>query len=432
MELGLTLVGISHRTAPLEVRERYVVSGADLAGCLAAVASIPGVEEAYVLSTCNRTEALVVGDPGADPAQALRAHLFRNLAEEQVYVWTGVHALIHVFRVASGLDSMVVGESEVLGQMKRGVDAAQEAKTLGPLLRSLLPQALHVGKRVRAETGLGKGTLSVARVAVDVASQVFGRFEHCRALVVGAGETGILVARHLADRGLRALSFANRTVDRAREAAAEIGGRAFGLDELRTLLSESDVVVTCIEGAGSEVAADLFDRRALRRRDRPVLAIDLSVPRAIERAVAKLPNVLLYDLDDLQKVVARNREGRGQALEESSGILVAELHKFLALRAYASFTPAITAMRERFEKVRDEVLDSVAGARSDKRDLQIAHEMCRKLLDVALDQMKEGARATSSEDAVQREYRRFLAGLGSEPLGSEPFGEGPGRGSSVP
>jgi len=293
MELGLTLVGISHRTAPLEVRERYVVSGADLSGCLAAVSSIPGVEEAYVLSTCNRTEALVVGDPGADPAQALRAHLFRNLAEEQVYVWHGVHALIHVFRVASGLDSMVVGESEVLGQMKRGVDAAQEARTLGPLLRSLLPQALHVGKRVRAETGLGQGTLSVARVAVDVAGQVFGRFERCRALVVGAGETGILVARHLSDRGLRALTFANRTVQRAREAAAEIGGRAFGLEDLRTLLAESDVVVTCIEGAGSEIGADLLDRRALRRRDRPVLAIDLSVPRAIDRAVADLPNVLL-------------------------------------------------------------------------------------------------------------------------------------------
>ena len=415
MELGLSLVGVSHRTAPLEVRERYVVSGADLSGCLAAISAIPGVEEAFVLSTCNRTEALVVGDPGTDPVPPLRAHLFRNLPEEQIYVWRGVHALIHVFRVASGLDSMVVGESEVLGQMKRGVEAAQEAKTLGPLLRSLLPQALHVGKRVRAETGVGRGTLSVARVAVDVAGQAFGRFEGCRALVVGAGETGILVARHLADRGLRSLTFANRTVERAREAAAELGGRAFGLDDLTGLVAESDVVVTCIEGTGSEVGVEAFDRRALRRRDRPLLAIDLSVPRAIDRRVAKLPNVLLYDLDDLQRVVATNRVGRDDALEESSGILVAELHKFLALRAYASFTPAITAMRERFEKVRDEVLDSVAGARSDKKDLQLAHEMCRKLLDVALDQMKEGARATSSEDAIHREYRRFLASLEEAP-----------------
>ena len=177
------------------------------------------------------------------------------------------------------------------------------------------------------------------------------------------------------------------------------------------LVAEEDVVVACIEGTGGELGTDAFDRRALKRRDRPLLAIDLSVPRAIDRAVAKLPNVLLYDLDDLQRVVAGNRRGRDEALEESSAILVAELHKFLALRAYASFTPAITAMRERFEKVRDEVLDSVAGARSDKKDLEIAHEMCRKLLDVALDQMKEGARATSSEVAIEREYRRFLSSL---------------------
>jgi glutamyl-tRNA reductase len=413
VELGLTLVGLSHRTAPLEVRERYVVSGADLSGCLAAIAGIPGVDEAFVLSTCNRTEALVAGDPGSDPAPSLRAHLFRNLPDDQVYVWRGVHALIHVFRVASGLDSMVVGESEVLGQMKRGFDSAQEAKTLGPLLRALLPQALHVGKRVRAETAVGKGTLSVARVAVDVASQAFGRFERCRAVVVGAGETGMLVARHLEERGLRSIVFANRTVERAREAAAELGGEASGLESLPSLVARADVVVTCIEGSGCELGAASFDRRALKRRDRPLLAIDLSVPRAIERDVGKLPNVLLYDLDDLQRVVAKNRRGRDGALEESSGILVAELHKFLALRAYASFTPAITAMRRRFETVRDEVLDSVAGARSDKKDLEIAHEMCRKLLDVALDHMKEGARATSSEDAIQREYRRFLAGLGA-------------------
>ena len=415
MEPGLTLVGISHRTAPLDVRERYVVSGTDLSGCLAAVSLVAGVEEAFVLSTCNRTEVLVFGDPDIDPAPHLRAHLFRNLPDEQVYVWRGVHALIHLFRVAAGLDSMVVGESEVLGQMKRGFDAAQAAKTLGPMLRALLPQALHAGKRVRSETGLGQGTLSVARVAVDVGSQAFGRFETCRALVVGAGETGILVARHLADRGLRSLTFANRTVERAREAAAELGGRAFGLDDLSSLVSEADVVVACVEGAGGELGMHTFDRRALKRRDRPLLAIDLSVPRAIDPAIAGLPNVLLYDLDDLQRVVAANLQGRGEALEESSGILVAELHKFLALRAYASFAPAITAMRERFEKVREEVLDSVAGSRTDKKDLEIAHELCRKLLDVALDQMKEGARATSSEDAIQREYRRFLASLEADP-----------------
>ena len=414
VELGLTLVGISHRTAPLQVRERYVVSQEDLPACLAALANVPGVREAFVLSTCNRTEALVVGEPGVDVAAGVRAQLFRNLAGDPVYAWSGLQALIHVFRVAAGLDSVVVGESEVLAQMKRGMEASRSSGALGPTLRPLLQSALHVGKRVRSETEIGQGTLSVARVAVDVAAHAFGRFETCRALVVGAGETGILVARHLVERGLKAPVFANRTVERAEEAAAEFGGRGVGLDSLRSIASASDVVVTCVEGSGIQLDVGSFDARVLRQRDRPLLAIDLSVPRAIDPGLAKLPNVLLYDLDDLQRVVRSNRQGRSVALEGTAEILVSELHKFLALRAYASFTPAISAMRDRFERVREEVLDAVAGARSDKRDIQIAHELARRLLDVALDHMKEGARATSSEEALDREYRRFLERLDAE------------------
>ncbi len=412
MDLALTLVGLSHRTAPLDVRERYVVSPADLKSCLTAILAIQGVKEAFVLSTCNRTEALVVGEPGLDLATPVRAHLFRNVPDEQIYAWKGVQALIHVFRVAAGLDSLVVGESEVLGQVRRGVEAAQEARALGPTLRPLLQQTLHVGKRVRSETEVGQGTLSVARVAVDVATQVFGRFDGCRALIVGAGETGILVARHLVDRGLKAPTFANRTPERACEAAAEFGGRGVGLEDLAAVATKADIVVTCLDGATTQMGPESFDARALGRRDRPLLAIDLSVPRAIDPSLAKLHNVLLYDLDDLQQVVHEHQRERTSAVESSSEILVAELHKFLALRAYASFSPAIAAMRERFEHVRDEVLDSVAGARSEKKDLQLAHELSRRLLDVALDHMKEGARATSSEEALDREYRRFLEELG--------------------
>jgi glutamyl-tRNA reductase len=413
MDLGLSLVGISHHSAPLEVRERYAVGQADLPSCLAAMANVPGVREVFVLSTCNRTEVLAVGDPGVDVATGVRAQLFRNVQDEHLYCWTGLQALIHVFRVAAGLDSLVVGESEVLGQMKRGLEASRNAKVLGPTLKALLQQALHVGKRVRGETDIGQGTLSVARVAADVAARVFGRFDGCRALVVGAGETGVLVARHLVDRGLEKPTFANRTLERAEEAAAQLGGRAVGLESIRSLAAESDVVVTCVEGAPVQLDEQAFDPRALRKRDRPLLAIDLSVPRAIDPAVARLPNVLLYDLADLQKVVQANREGRAEAIEGTAEILVSELHKFLALRAYASFSPAISAMRERFERVREEVLDAVAGARTDRKDIEIAHELARRLLDVALDQMKEGARATSSEEVLDREYRRFLESLGS-------------------
>jgi glutamyl-tRNA reductase len=394
------------------VRERYVVSQADLPGCLASLLQIEGVSEAFVLSTCNRTEALIVAPRGVDVSVRVRAQLFRNLEPDQAYVYEDVQALIHVFRVASGLDSVVVGESEVLAQIKRGTDVAQTAKSLGPLLRPLLQQALSVGKRVRTETEVGRGTLSVARVGVDVASRVFGRFDNKHALIIGAGETGVLVARHLKELRIGALSFANRTVERAQAVAHEMGASGHGLEDLPALIAKADIIVACVEGQTTTLDATAFDRRLIRRRDTPLLVIDLSMPRAIAADVAKVDrNVLVYDLEDLSRVVRENEKGRNSAVEGTHEILVTELHKFLSLRTYAAFTPAIAVLRERFERVREEALDAIAGTRSDPKDLQLAHEITRRLLDVALDQMKESARHTRSAEALDREYQRFLEGL---------------------
>jgi len=410
-KVELTLVGISHRSAPLDVRERYVVSPNDLASCLMSLVQGDGVSEAFVVSTCNRTEAAVIGPRGFDVAPIVRAHLFRNLPPENLYVYRDIQALIHVFRVAAGLDSVVVGESEVLAQIKRSYETALAAKTLGPTLKPLFQQALHVGKRVRTETDVGQGTLSVARVGVDVAARVFGSFEHCSALVIGAGETGVLVARHLVDRKVRALAFVNRTIDRSREVAAQFGANAHGLDALANIGAGHDIVIACIDGGSMSIGEPMFDKKALGKRDRPLLVIDLSLPRAVSPDVARLKNLLLYDLDDLTRVVVENKKGRVEAIEGTAEILVSELHKFLSLRTYAAFTPAIAEMRARFEKVREEALDSVTGARSDPRDVELAHELTRRLLDVAMTQMKEGARSTRSEEAIDREYHRFLENL---------------------
>jgi glutamyl-tRNA reductase len=409
---ALTLVGLSHRTAPVTVRERYVVNQADLPACLASLLQIEGVTEAFVISTCNRTEVLVVGPRGVDMSQRLRAQLFRNAPDEQIYAWNDVQALIHLFRVAAGLDSLIVGESEVLAQIKRGIDVANASKALGTVLRPLLQQALHVGKRVRTETDLGQGTLSVARVGIDIAARVFGTFEDEKALIIGAGETGVLVARHLKEKKIGALAFANRTFERAQTVAAEFGATAHGLDDLAALIAGHDIVIACIDGQTAVLDKNSFDKRAIKRRNRPLLVIDLSVPRAVAPEVAKLDaNLLLYDLDDLSRVVHENRKGRAGAVDGTSEILVAELHKFLSLRTYASFSPAIAVLRERFEAIREETLDKVAGARSDSKDVQLAHELTRRLLDAALDQMKQSARHTRSEEALDREYQRFLENL---------------------
>jgi glutamyl-tRNA reductase len=244
-----------------------------------------------------------------------------------------------------------------------------------------------------------------------MAERVFGRFGDVRVLIAGAGETGVLVARHLKEKGVADLVFANRTLERAAQAAAEFGGRAFALSELPALTQKVDLLVACIEAETPTIDLGSFDARSLRRRDRPLLVIDLSVPRAVAPGVAELDNLLLYDLDALQEVVQRNLSGRNEASDSSAGILVGELHKFLALRTYASFSPAIAAMREQFERSRDEVLDAVSGAQSSPESVRLAHELTKKLLDVALDSMKQGARHARSEESLSDEYRRFLENL---------------------
>jgi glutamyl-tRNA reductase len=410
-ELKLVLVGLSHRTAPVRVREQYVVSQEDQTDCVRSLMQEPGIEEAAVVSTCNRTEVLVCGGKDVEMASCVMQRVFRNLPPEHAYVYEDVHAVIHTFRVASGLDSVVLGESEILGQVKRAYEVGLQEGTLGALLEPLLQQALQVGKRIRNETSVGLGSLSVARVAVDIAARVVGSFEKRRALVVGAGETGVLVGQHLRSRGLGTLVLANRTLSRAQEAAGELSAEAHGLDEVPALIKEADLVFTCIEGGDFELDKGFFDVKRLARRDRPLFVADLSVPRAVAPEVRDLNQLLLYDLDDLGHVVESNRKQRNEAADDSAEILVAEIHKYLSLRTYASFTPAIARLRERFEETRDAVLDRIAGANAKPEELELSHVLTKRLLDVALAQMKDSARHTRSERLVDREYQRFLENL---------------------
>jgi glutamyl-tRNA reductase len=410
-ELQIVLVGLSHRTAPVAVRERFVVAQNDVRACVHGLLHGSDIREAAVLSTCNRTEVFVSGLRGTDLVTPVLQHVFRNLAPEHVYTYADVHAAIHLFRVASGLDSLVMGESEVLRQLKRAYDAAAEVKALGELLGPLLQQAIRVGKRVRAETAVGQGSLSVARTAVDVAGRVVGRFEGRCALVLGAGETGLAVGRSLVERGVRDLVVANRTPERAAAIAQELGAQAAGLEQLEELVASADMLFACVEGEGGLVTPATFNRRRLGRRDRPLFIADLSVPRAVDPAVRELRQLLLYDLDDIGRVVDEHRRARDGAARDSDAILVAELHKFLSLRTYASFTPAIEKLRERFETTRDAVLDEVAGSAASPEAVQLSHLLARRLLDVALAQMKDSARQTRSEEVLDREHRRLLENL---------------------
>ena len=410
MEPGneLLLIGLSHRTAGVETRERYSIGPADLAANLAKLLELDEVNEAYLLSTCNRTEVVVAAEHAEGLEPVLRSAFFGGVADEELYTYRGVRAVIHVFRVASGLDSLVLGEGQILSQVKQAFEDARRERATGRLLDPLLQQALTVGKRVRTETAVGEGTLSVARVGVEIAERVFGRFDKTRTLVVGAGETALLVARHLVGRGAHKLVFANRTLTHAEAAANELGGRATDLTALAEEIHGADLVLTCVDGAGELIRPGDLDERKLNRRDRPALFIDLSVPRAIHPGVAELDNVIAYDLDHIARVVDENRRDRERAMEGTAEILVGEVHKFLSLRTYASFSPAIAELRRDFGAVREEVLADLEGRSAE----EVAKELERRLLDAALSRMKEGARHAQPADALSREYRRFVEGLG--------------------
>lgn len=410
-KLEITLIGFSHRTASVAVREQFAVKPIDLGAAHESLRALDKVHEAFVLSTCNRTEFLVTAEPDFDAAHEAAQHVFHNLGAEHLYAFRDIEAVIHLFRVASGLDSMILGEGEVLSQVKRSYEIASSANCLGDTLKPLIKHAIAVGKRVRTETTLGEGTLSVARVGVDVAKRAFGSFEERSATIVGAGETGILVARHLTELGIGKLTFVNRTQERGKAAAEQFGATALPLTELAAAIRKSDLVICAVDDAGHLVGPEHLDRKGLARRDRPLVMIDLSVPRAIDARVSETPSVLLYNLDDLGETVEKNLSGRREALERSDRLVVSEMHKYLALRIFKSFSPAIAALHKQFDEVQADVLASLAPGGASEEQSKVANELSRRLLDVALSQMKQGARYSQSEAALENDYQRYLENL---------------------
>ena len=411
-ERELFLMGLSHKTASLEVRERCAQDPEAARDVLTRLCEAPGIEEAWLLSTCNRTEVLLVAE--RDPLErgaiegVVRQALFGEVPHDATYRFRGVESVIHLFRVCSGLDSLVLGESQIFSQMKDALTVSREAGTCGRMLERLLKRALVTGKRVRTETEVGAGTLSVARAGVGIARHVVGRFDDAHAVIVGAGQTGKLVGQHLNERRIGRLTIVNRTFERARTTAEELGGAAERLEALPLLLADADLIVVCVDGAPNLVKADAAARRRLDQRDRPLVVVDLSVPRAVDRSVAEHDDVFAYDMDEIAAQVDTNQRARQQASEAAAPILIAEVHKYLSLQTYASFSPAIARLRERFEAVREEELDAIAGDQANGDLLQLAHKLTSHLLDVALDGLKDSARESIEPETLESAYQRFL------------------------
>jgi len=393
----LTLVGLSHHVAPVELRERAALEPA------AAAALARALGDAVCLSTCNRTELYLAGDGEAHAAAAL-AELAGEPLDDVLYRLHDDEAALHLFRVAAGLDSLVPGEGEILGQVR----AAYEAVEPGPLLDRVFRQALTLGKRVRTETAIGESPASVSSAAAALAAQVFGELAGRRVLLVGAGRIGELAASNLVSRGAEIAYVANRSVDAARDLTTRFGGQPVSLDAIGSVLDDVDVVVSSTSSPELVVhASDVPERRR-----HPLFFIDIAVPRDLDPQLARLDGCFLYDIDDLEAVVAETLEGRRAEAERAEQLAADEMQRFRAWRASLEVVPAIASLRARAEEIRSAELAKVAGRVTDDERAKlesVTSQILNKLLHLPTVRMKEAA--VSADGALYADAVRHLFGL---------------------
>ncbi|MGH9456791.1 MAG: glutamyl-tRNA reductase [Thermoanaerobaculia bacterium] len=360
--MALVLVGLSHRTAPLEVRERLDVAGDDLARELHALRGIDGVTGAAVLSTCNRVEVVASIEDETAPTEiaaqlAARGGMTPDELERHIYVLRHRDVIAHAFRVASGLDSMIVGEPQIAGQVREAYRAALEQRTLDPVLHKLFEQTLRVAKKVRSETGIGELAVSVPYAAVELAKKIFGKLEGLRVLLVGAGKIGELTAENLKGQGLASIFVANRSADRARELAERFGGTAVDYDGFAGHLDACDIVVVSTAAPEYVIRAPEVATAIARRRRRDLFLIDLSVPRNLDPAIAAVEGAYLYDVDDLRGIAEANRDARLEKAGAAEAIIEHEVEAFLHRIASHEVIPTILELQQRLEAIREGELE---------------------------------------------------------------------------
>ena len=394
------VVGISWRTAPVAVREKVAFREDEIGDVVASLRAAPGVREAMLISTCNRVEVYGVGD-----ADAVRSRLARAPdVDAAIYTHAGDAAVRHVFRVAAALDSLVVGEAQILGQLKEAFATAQARGAIGPLLGRCLERAFGAAKRVRSETAIARGAANVSSVAVELAARVFGDLAGKQVLVIGAGKMSTLAARHLRESGVAEIVVTNRSPERAEKLADEIDGIARPWANLDGLLAAADVVISSTGAREPVLTHALMKKVAKTRRWRPLMIVDIAVPRDADPKVGEIEGVYLFDIDDLEKVVAHNLAERARAAEHAGTIVDAEAAQFQQWLHSQRVVPAIRALREQFTRVAEaeaqKVVDQLRRKElsPDQRDeavRRLAQLVVNKLLHAPQMALKEA----SAEDA---------------------------------
>jgi len=385
--MQLFAFGVNHHTAPLAVREQVTFHAENLENALHDLVSRESVREAAIISTCNRTEVYCsTPEPGRAIDWLARFHRLKaQTLEPFLYTLPREHAVNHAFRVASGLDSMVLGEPQILGQIKDAVKSAEHAGTMGTVLHKLFQSTFSVAKEVRTQTDIGSSSVSMAAAATRVAERIFPSISGQRVLFIGAGEMIELCATHFAARQPREMTFSNRTTERGEALATRFGGRAITLNELPEQLAQYDIVVSCTASQLPILGKGMIERAIKARRHRPMMMIDLAVPRDIEVEAGDLDDVFLYTVDDLGKIVQEGRDTRQAAVAQAEAIISANVHDFMHWLEGRELVPTIRALRDNAERMRQLELERAAkllAKGEDPRKVleQLSHSLTNKFL----------------------------------------------------
>jgi glutamyl-tRNA reductase len=360
--MTLALIGVNHKTAPIALRERIAISREDLPEATRALAAVEGVTECMIVSTCNRVELLAaVESPDADLTGFLHRHfgLDRAILQPHIYQRHDRDAVRHLFRVAASLDSMVIGEPQILGQVKEAFAVARAAGTVAGQLEHLLQSAFAAAKKVRTETEIGSSSVSIASVAVDLAKKIFGSLQGRTVFLVGAGKMSELAARHLVQQGAGAILVSNRTQGRARRMADQFAGRVIPYEQLYEAASEADIVISSTGAPHPIFRREHGQAFMHRRRNRPMFFIDIAVPRDVDPEMGKLEGIFVYDIDDLQAVAAAHLAERGREASDAETLIANEVERFHQKQRTVNVAPAIVALQRQAEEIRQSELRRV-------------------------------------------------------------------------
>ncbi|MDP3938367.1 MAG: glutamyl-tRNA reductase [Deltaproteobacteria bacterium] len=410
--MELLIAGISHKTAPVTLRERYSYTESEPGGALRSLWEEGGLDEAFLVSTCNRVEVLAVVPTLAEARERLGDWIARAHGEpagaigNHLYFYEGEQAVRHLFRVAASLDSMVVGEPQILGQIKAAYRVASDLGATGPLVNRLMQRAFSVAKRVRTETGVAEASVSVSSVAVQLARRIFDNLDDKGVVLLGAGEMIKTAARILRDSGVGRLLVLNRTAERARNLAREVGGEAGSLEDLAARLPEADILLTSLADSPGLVTVAMIRRALERRENRPMFLIDIAVPRNVEAAVNGLDSAYLYNLDDLAGLAEANARGRSEEATRAEAIVQEEAEAFVRWLASLDAIPTISRLSAFGEEIRKHEVEKALSALGPLPEAQrqvvegLSNAIVRKLLHRPLTRIRRESETGRARNAL--------------------------------